>query len=161
MESIDDLLAQVKAEYQEQEQAKPAKKPLIFEEDEFKPPSSSLPTYQTHAPAKNWSSPFEDSLLAELKAEFKEQEQAEELKRQQQQREEQLRKEQQLREEQLRAEQRRQRRREALTQEATEWLKNLNPRSEEGRWFEEFSYSYPSKLEAAIDYLEALRETHR
>jgi FMN phosphatase YigB (HAD superfamily) len=100
-------------------------------------------------------------LLAELKAEFKEQEQAEELKRQQQQREEQLRKEQQLREEQLRAEQRRQRRREALTQEATEWLKNLNPRSEEGRWFEEFSYSYPSKLEAAIDYLEALRETHR
>lgn len=161
MESIDDLLAQVKAEFQEQEQAKPAKKPLIFEEDEFKPPSSSLPTYQTHTPDKHWSSPVDESLLAELKAEFQEQEQAEELKRQQQQQEEQRRKEQQLREEQLRAEERRQRRRQALTQEATEWLKNLNPRSEEGRWFEEFSYSYPSKLEAAIDYLEALRETHR
>ncbi len=160
MESIDDLLSQLKAEYQEQEEVKPAKKPLIFEEDEFKSPSSNLPTYQTNKPDKNWSSPINEGLLAELKAEFQQQDQAEELKRQQQQQEEQRRKEQQLREEQLRAEQRQQRRRQALTQEATEWLKNINPRSEEGRWFEEFSYSYASKLEAAIDYLEALRETH-
>ncbi|HEY9636121.1 MAG TPA: hypothetical protein V6D14_22130 [Coleofasciculaceae cyanobacterium] len=160
MESIDDLLAQLKAEYQEQEQAEQPKKPLLFEEKEFKSPPVS-PTYQTQLSAHNWLSPVEDNLLAQVKAEFEEQDQVDEFKRQQQQTEEQLRKEQQLREEQLRAEQRRQRRREALTQEAREWLKNLNPRSEEGRWFEEFSYSYSSKLEAAIDYLEALRETHR
>jgi hypothetical protein len=38
MESIDDLLAQVKAEYQEQEQGlQPTKQPL-FEKEEFKSP---------------------------------------------------------------------------------------------------------------------------
>lgn len=160
MESIDDLLAQVKAEYQEQEQGKQPKKQPLFEE-EFKSSLPVSPTSQPQSLSQNWISPAEESLLAQVKAEFEEQQHAEELKRQQQHREEQLRKEQQLREEQLRAQQRRQRRREALTQEATEWLKKLNPRSEEGLWFEEFSYSYPSKLEAAIDYLEALRETHR
>ena len=161
MESIDDLLAQVKAEYQEQAQGKPAQKQPLFQEEEFKPSVPVPPTYQPQSSAQNWISPAEESLLAQVKAEFEEQQRAEELKKQQQHTEEQLRKEQQLREEQLRVEQRRQRRREALTQEATEWLKNLKPRSEEGLWFEEFSYSYPSKLEAAIDYLEALRETHR
>ncbi len=161
MESIDDLLAQVKAEYQEQELGiKPKKQPL-FQEEELKlqPPISS--TYQPQPETPKWVSTAQDSLLAQVKAEFEEQQRAEELKRQQQLQEEQLRKEQQLREEQLRVEQRRQREREALTQEATEWLKNLSPRSEEGLWFEEFAYSYPSKLEAAIDYLQALQETRQ
>jgi multidrug efflux pump subunit AcrA (membrane-fusion protein) len=163
MESIDDLLAQVKAEYQEQNPGvKPKKKPLV-PETEIQSPPPMFPTYQSPSPCvpKTTVSLAEDSLLAEVRAEFEEQERTEELKRQQQLREEQLRQEQQLREEQLRAEQRRRRRREALAREATEWLKKLNPRSEEGLWFEEFSYSYPSKLEAAIDYLEALRETQR
>ncbi len=161
MESIEDLLAQVKSEYHNQEQGKHPQKVPLFEEEEFKPSPPSPPTYQPQPSPKTWISPAEENLLAQVKAEFEEQERAEELKRQQQHTEEQLRKEQQLREEQLRAEQRLQRRREALTQEATEWLKNLNPHSEEGMWFEEFSYSYSSQLEAAIDYLEALWETHR
>ncbi len=149
MESIDDLLAQVKAEYQEQEQAKqPQQKPL-FQEEEFKSPPPVSSTYQPQPSQQKWVSAAEDNLLAQVKAEFEEQARAEELKKQQQ-----------LREEQLLKEQRRKREREALTQEATEWLKNLNLRSEEGLWFEEFAYSYPSKLEAAIDYLQALRETH-
>ncbi len=161
MESIDDLLAQVKTEYQEKELGLQPKKQPLFQEEEFKPSPPAPPTYQPQPLQQNWVAPAEDSLLAQVKAEFEEQQRAEELKKQQQLREEQLRKEQQLREEQIRAEQRRQRKREALTQEATEWLKNLNPRSEEGLWFEEFSYSYSSKLEAAIDYMEALRETQR
>ncbi len=150
MESIDDLLAKVKAEYQEQELGiKPKKQPLFQEEDfNSQPPIPS--TYQPQPETPKWVSTAQDSLLAQVKAEFEEQQRAEELKRQQQ-----------LREEQLRAEQRRQREREALTQEATEWLKNLSPGSEEGLWFEEFAYSYPSKLEAAIDYLQALRETRQ
>jgi hypothetical protein len=161
MESIDDLLAQVKAEYQEQEQGlQPTKQPL-FEKEEFKSPAPLPSSYPPSPSAPSWPSPVEDWELAQFKAEFEEQQRAEELKRQQQLREEELRKEQQLQEEQLRAQQRRKRKREALTQEATEWLKKLSPRSEEGLWFEEFAYSYPSKLEAAIDYLEALRETHR
>ncbi|HEY9893673.1 MAG TPA: hypothetical protein V6D37_18130, partial [Candidatus Sericytochromatia bacterium] len=117
--------------------------------------------YQSKPSSQNWNSPAEDSLLAELKTEFEEQQRTEELKKQQKLREEETKKEQQLQEEKIRVQQREQRRREALTKEATEWLKTLNPRSDEGRWFEEFSYSYSSKLEAAIEYLQALRETYR
>jgi Mg2+ and Co2+ transporter CorA len=49
-----------------------------------------------------------------------------------------------------------QRRRKQLTIKAKQWLKNLDPNSDEGFWFEQFADSYQSKLEAAIDYLEAL-----
>jgi myo-inositol-1-phosphate synthase len=160
MESIDDLLAQVKAEYQEKELGlQPKKQPLFQEEDlNSAPPVSS--TYQSQPLQQNVLSSAEESLLAEVKSEFEAQDIAEELRQREQLKEEQRRKEQQLREEQLKAQQREKRKREALTREATEWLKNLNPHSEEGLWFEEFSYAYPSKLEAAIDYLQALRETH-
>lgn len=159
--SVDDeLLAQVKAEIEEKDQGKQSQKQSVFTEEELPTPPPLPVTYQLQSATKNWVSPVDESLLGQVKAEFEEKERAEELKRQQQIQEEQLRKEQQIREEQLRVQQREQRKREALTQEANEWLKKLNPRSEEGRWFEEFSYSYPSKLEAAIDYLQALRETH-
>ncbi len=46
--------------------------------------------------------------------------------------------------------------REELTHKAQSWLKNLNPNSDEGFWFSQFAMSYNSKLEAAIDYLQAL-----
>ena len=72
---------------------------------------------------------------------------------------EQKRHEQDLLEIRQREELREKRRKEALRETAKEWLKNLNPRSEEGKWFEEFSYSYEDKLKAAIDYLEAMRES--
>ncbi|MBD2013713.1 hypothetical protein H6F96_06935 [Microcoleus sp. FACHB-53] len=160
MESIDDLLAQVKAEYEEKEMGLKPQKETLFQEQEFQSPPPISPTYYSQPVQNNFLSLAEENLLADVRAEFEEREQAEELKKQQQLREEQLRKEQQLREEQIKEEQKRQKKREALTQEATKWLKKLNPRSEEGLWFEEFSYSYPSKLDAAIDYLTALRETH-
>ena len=69
------------------------------------------------------------------------------------------RRQQELIEAQRREELRERRRKEALREKAQEWLKNLNMRSEEGKWFEEFSYSYEDKLQAAIDYLEAMRES--
>jgi len=72
---------------------------------------------------------------------------------------EQKRHEKDLLEIRQREELREKRRKEALRETAKEWLKNLNPRSEEGKWFEEFSYSYEDKLKAAIDYLEAMRES--
>lgn len=50
------------------------------------------------------------------------------------------------------------RQKEALTKQAKAWLKQLKPNSEEGRWFQEFSEGYSSPLEAAIDYLQALQE---
>jgi hypothetical protein len=160
MESIDDLLAQVKAEYQEKDLGVNPQKPPLFQEEEFKSPPPVSSTYVAQPSQQTILSSAEENLLADVKAEFEEKERAEELKRQQQQREEQLRKERQLKEEKLKEEQRQQRKREALEREAEDWLKNLNPRSEEGRWFEEFAYSYPSKLDAAIEYLAALRDTY-
>ena len=93
---------------------------------------------------------YNDNFLADLKGEY-----------QAQQREEQQRKQKELAIQQQREQERAKRRRQALKQEAQEWLKNLNLNSDEGLWFEEFSYSYDSKLEAAIDYLQAIRETRR
>jgi multidrug efflux pump subunit AcrA (membrane-fusion protein) len=72
---------------------------------------------------------------------------------------EEKRRQQELIELQQRQELRDRRRQEALREEAKTWLLKLNPRSEEGKWFQEFSYSYENKLQAAIDYLEAMQET--
>jgi hypothetical protein len=167
MDEMEKLLAQLKAEYEQNERPQPAS------------PSNSPSTELTRS-----SSPI-DNLLAEVKAEleqprsdsqqplqstspatvvpstdntFLQDIQAEDREREQLERE---RQQQELLERQRQEEQRRQRKRQALRQQAQEWLKKLNPRSEEGIWFEEFSYSYENKLEAAIDYLEALRESHR
>lgn len=106
-----------------------------------------------------------DRLIAEIEREYQQQAQHREAKRAAIQRQkaallaEQQRREQELIAAQKLEEQREQRRKAALRDKAQQWLKTLNPRSEEGQWFEEFSYSYDSKLAAAIDYLEAMRET--
>ncbi len=95
-------------------------------------------------------------------AEIKRQQEAKiaEIKRQEEAKlAEQKRHEQDLLELQKKEELRSRKRKEALREAAKEWLVKLNPRSEEGKWFEEFSYSYEDKLKAAIDYLEAMRET--
>lgn len=149
MESIDDLLSQVKAEYEEKAQPKPPQKEQPLPEKR----SPQLPPIPPRQAQVSWQknvalSSAEYRLIDEVKSEFQEQEKAEELKRQQQ-----------LKEEQLRQERIKHQQRQALTKEAQEWLKKLNLRSEEGLWFEEFSYDYPSKLDAAIDYLQALKET--
>lgn len=46
----------------------------------------------------------------------------------------------------------------ALKQKAQQWLKNLDCNTDEGLWFEEFSYAYDSKLAAAMDYLAAMED---
>lgn len=131
MESIDDLLAQVKAEYK----AKP----------QDLPPPSPVPSGVT--PIDLSTSPSVDRLLAELGGEYREKEKAAAQERQQQQEEE---RRQQERCQQLQ--------RQALQRDAAAWLKKLDPLSGEGLWFADFAKGYSSRLEAAIDYLEALKE---
>ena len=158
MESINQLLSQLQAEYQLQDtDLKQEEKPT----SPTKKTSSKPASYQVKPQPKqpNCLANAEKRLLEEVKAEFEEQEQAEQLKKQQQQREKKLREEQEKRKKQLQEQQIQQKKREELTEQATEWLKNLDLHSEVGLWFEEFAYSYPSKLEAAIDYLQALGET--
>ncbi|MEW5857132.1 MAG: hypothetical protein AB1861_07085 [Cyanobacteriota bacterium] len=162
MESIDDILAAVKAEYETKDKPKELQKPPQLKEEPVKLQSADF--LQNHSaniplanaipelPRQKWQNDpvnsSEDIVLAQVRAEFEEQERAEQLKKQQQ-----------LREEQLKQEKLRQQQREVFKKQAQEWLKNLKPLSEEGLWFEEFADAYPSKLEAAIDYLQALQET--
>jgi hypothetical protein len=56
-------------------------------------------------------------------------------------------------------EQRRQQQQKLLTRKAQQWLADLDIYSEEGLWFEEFSRTYPSKLEAALEYLAMVENT--
>lgn len=126
MDSIDKLLAELKAEYQEGK-SKQQPKPRIVK--------SSIP------PSRKPASLI-DSLLAEVKADFQKRDQAEELQRQQELEQE------RIKQEQLKAQQM-----QALRKHAEEWLAKLEPLSPEGLWFERFAERYSSKLEAAVDYL--------
>ncbi|MBH8561832.1 hypothetical protein I8748_06520, partial [Nostoc sp. CENA67] len=65
-----------------------------------------------------------------------------------------LQKQQELEQERIRQQQIKAKQLEALKKQAKEWLEKLDPFSPEGLWFERFSESYPSKLEAAIEYLQ-------
>ncbi|MCG6138232.1 MAG: hypothetical protein MET45_26995 [Nostoc sp. LLA-1] len=127
MDSLDKLLAQLKAEYDEDK-----------------------PTLQHSQVAKSFSTPecksssLIDNLLAEVQADFAVQDAAEELKKQQE-----------LEQEKIRLAQIKAQQLETLKVEAVTWLENLDPFSSEGLWFERFAQGYPSKLEAAIEYLQS------
>ncbi|MEH2041664.1 salt stress protein, Slr1339 family [Nostoc sp.] len=129
MDSLDKLLAELQTECQEvqpqQQQSKSA-------------------TAKSFIPSLPKSASFMDKLLADVKADFAEEDAAIELKRQQELEQE------RIRQEQLKAKQV-----EGLKVQAKEWLTKLDPLSSEGLWFERFAESYPSKLEAAIEYLKS------
>ncbi len=167
MGEMDKLLAQLKAEYAQPE--KPSTSP-------------SLPQKQ---PQSATTEPI-DNLLAEVKAEFagestklkqgrsnstinpkkssssKNPSNSDNLIKdlQQEDRVERERKQQEIIAQKQKQQDKQRRRTEALKQKAREWLNNLDSKSDEGLWFEEFAYAYESRLEAAIDYLQAIRESH-
>jgi hypothetical protein len=128
MDSIDKLLAQIKAEYDGEQPQQPQPKPNVGKP--FSPPA-------------NKSASFIDNLLAEVQADVEAQDKAEEL-----------RKQQEIEEERIRQEQIKAKQREGLKKQAQDWLTKLDPFSPEGLWFERFAESYSSKLEAAIEYLQ-------
>jgi hypothetical protein len=158
-QSLDDLLGQLGEDTRRSVRAELSKQPAAFQP----PPPAPFPRQAMDALLPSQPPP-ENSLLADLKSHYQEQDQAEALKRQQELQETERRRQQQERQRQ-RQEQEKQRRLEALRQQrraelagkARSWLKQLNPKSEEGRWFDEFACGYESRLEAAIDYLEALQ----
>ncbi|MDF5708733.1 MAG: hypothetical protein PUP90_13990 [Nostoc sp. S4] len=129
MDSIDKLLTELKNEYEEiQPKQQPPKLTTAKSVIRPSPKSASLM----------------DNLLAEVKADFVEKDAVEELKRQQE-----------LEQERIQQEQLKTKQIEALKVEAKEWLAKIDPFSPEGLWFERFAESYPSKLEAAIEYLQS------
>ena len=150
MDSIDKLLAQIKAEYHEsdkpeqpKQQLKPKEASLdsLLSEFEATEPINKQSSQFNQPPSKNVASI--NSLLSDLKADYEAQDRAEE----------QLRLEEFKAEEQ-RQQQLKQQKLEKLQQKAIAWLKQLDPLSTEGLWFEKFAENYSSKLEAAIAYLQ-------
>lgn len=190
--NMDDLLAQLKAEFEPQPQPKKANQPAksppppttsqasmnqMLEElrkelesgrgrpnnTPSTPPQSST-SAQPQLSAKE-AAQARQALNAVIDRNYQEQAQKREAKFAEIKRQaeaklaEEKRRQQELIEIQQREELRDRRRKEALREEAKTWLAKLDPRSEEGKWFQEFSYSYENKLQAAIDYLEAMQET--
>lgn len=149
-DTLDDLLGQIAAETQRSVRAELSKRPSS-------PPTAQQPFAGSADAAR---SP-EMSLLAELQAQYSEHDRAAALRQQQAAQAVQRKQQQQEREKQNRLKQLKQQRRAALSKQAEVWLRKLNPSSEEGRWFDEFSCGYESRLEAAIDYLEALQDVNR
>ncbi|PSB00363.1 salt stress protein, Slr1339 family, partial [Merismopedia glauca] len=145
MESLDDLLSQIKAEYTEKTPNPSPKSSPLIEEYKRQAHNNASPYSVTPTQPNLPDLTQEYSLISELKAEFAATEQAEKLKQ-----------EEQIKVEKIRQEQLQKERRQGLEKKAQEWLKQLNPHSQEGLWFEEFAYKYASKLDAAIDYLQVL-----
>ncbi|MBK1990938.1 hypothetical protein A0J48_026085 [Sphaerospermopsis aphanizomenoides BCCUSP55] len=128
MDEIEKLLAEIQAEYA-------APKPQHQQ--------PQLTTNQLVITSVSKSDSLIDNLLSEVKADFIERDAAEELRKQQELEQEKIR-QAQLKAKQL----------ETLNKEAQEWLSKLDPLSTEGLWFEKFAETYPSKLAAAVEYLQ-------
>lgn len=88
--------------------------------------------------------PAIDGLLGDLKTTYQHQDAEADRQRQQA-----LEAERQRQREQEAAE------RAAFAQQAQDWLSKLDPLSADGLWFNQFAERYPSRLDAAIDFLRA------
>lgn len=141
MDSIDKLLAQIKADSQEHTVKPNLPNPVatndaaidsLLEQVE----GNQKPTIAPQSPNIQRSQPLSDSaidsLLSQVKADYQEQDKIEAQQKQQQ----------------------RQKQLEALEVQAQDWLEKLDPLSSEGLWFERFAEGYPTKLAAAVEYLQ-------
>ncbi len=140
MDSIDKILSELQAEYQQSANSQPEKTEEVKKVKQVKkvkldssPPSSLFTSSKGDVI---------DNILAEVKQDIEEKQVLEEQQKQQE-----------LEEERIRQEKIKAKQLEAIKVQAKEWLEKLEPLSTEGMWFETFAKSYPSKLEAAIEYL--------
>ncbi len=132
MDEIDKLLKDLKQEYSENKQKIQPPNPPSAK------PNSSNPSQKSISKSNSGV----DKLLDDVKADFQQQDLADELQRQ----------------EKIEAEKKHQekiklKQKQTLEKQAKTWLEQLEPLSQEGLWFEKFAEGYPSNLEAAIAYL--------
>ncbi len=138
---LDSLLANVKSEFEEGKDVsvknhRSGFDSLLSEVKSDINKSGFSPSKNSYSASRKMRFGAENKVFAEIREEIKEQEQQEEV------RQEKLRQQQLI----------------EIEKQAESWLKQLDVDSEEGLWFEEFAYAYPSKLAAAIDYLKALQK---
>lgn len=169
MDSIDKLLASIKAEYnksdtEQPKQSLPKKASEGFFQDEVYPSTpqnfkseasldsllseveaetstNQQPSTKLNQPLKNTDTL--NNILSDIKKDYEAQERASEEIRQSQ-----------LKAEQERQQQLKQQAAQKLQLQAIAWLKELDSLSSEGLWFDSFAKKYDSKLAAAIAYLQ-------
>jgi len=132
---IDNLLSEVQADLAEN-------KTEYIQSNLTETQNRLSPIQFVHAPDLK-SDVFITNLLADVQADILAQEATEALQKQEE-----------LTQEKIRQEKLQVKQREALQKSAKQWLAKLDPLSSEGIWFEKFAEGYPSKLLAAIDYLQ-------
>ncbi|MEM9925765.1 MAG: hypothetical protein AAF915_18785 [Cyanobacteria bacterium P01_D01_bin.50] len=141
MDSIDKLLSELKAEYQQSANSQESKIGEVEKVKKEKLDSSVLSSSLfTSSPPKKDAI---DSILSEVKQDFEEKQLLDEKQKQQE-----------IENERIQQEKLKQKQIEALKSKAQQWLEKLEPLSPEGLWFDSFAQNYPSKLEAAIEYLQ-------
>lgn len=137
MDSIDKILSELQAEYQQSANSPAEKKEEVKIKKVKLDSEASSPLFTSSSKGD-----VIDNILAEVKKDVEEKQLLEEQQKQQQ-----------LEQEKIRQEKIKAKQLEALKIQAQEWLEKLELLSTEGMWFESFAQSYPSKLEAAIEYL--------
>ena len=142
MDPIDKLLSELQAEYKQSENSQSGKTEEVKEVKKTKKINLDSSSVSSSLFTSSSKGDAIDNILAEVKKDIEEQQFLEEQQKQQE-----------IEVEQIRQEKLKAKRLEALKGQAQEWLEKLEPLSPEGIWFESFAQSYPSKLEAAIEYL--------
>ena len=167
MESIDRLLAELKAEYQaSQKNAELKSQPAVQEAQAPLPPAVLRSNEAFKRADLNLYAGAMDKDLAQIKAEYEAQNKAQEVvsleplkaeDKVQNKAQEVVSLEHQPADKvavpQLDVQTHRQKVRQAQV-----WLKKLDKDSDERYWFDQFAFKYASRIDAAIDYLQAVKQ---
>ena len=167
MESIDRLLAELKAEYQASQKNAELNKSQPSVQTQVPLPSVEIPSNQTLEKAHlNLYPSVLDRDLAQIKAEYEAQNKAQEVTSPKSLKveDEAPNKAQEVTslatqppEKIVQSELDVQTHRQKVRQ-AQVWLKKLDKNSDERYWFDQFAFKYSSRIDAAIDYLQAVNE---
>ena len=167
MESIDRLLAELKAEYQASQKNAELNKSQPSVQTQVPLPSVEIPSNQTLEKSHlNLYPSVLDRDLAQIKAEYEAQNKAQEVTSPKSLKveDEAPNKAQEVTslatqppEKIVQSELDVQTHRQKVRQ-AQVWLKKLDKNSDERYWFDQFAFKYSSRIDAAIDYLQAVNE---
>ena len=167
MESIDRLLAELKAEYQaSQKNAELKSQPAVQEAQAPLPPAVLRSNEAFKRADLNLYAGAMDKDLAQIKAEYEAQNKTQEVaspkpikvedevqNKTQEAASLEQRPPAKVAEPQLDVQTHKQKVRQAQV-----WLKKLDKTSDERYWFDQFAFKYASRIDAAIDYLQAVNE---
>ncbi|MEG4304389.1 salt stress protein, Slr1339 family [Microcoleus sp. D3_18a_C4] len=166
MESIDRLLGELKAEYQASQKNAELKSQTPVQAQAPVPQAAvpSNPTFKTSD--INLYAGSLDKDLAQIKAEYEGQNKAQEVASQQplkaeheaQNQAQEVALQQQQPAEKVAGPQLDVQTHRQKVRQAQVWLKKLDKNSDEGYWFDQFAFKYSSRIDAAIDYLQAVNE---